>query len=189
MTAKRIPEVIVSDNPYGVMFFGPGGPTGLDDLSEYTMCTDSGHYRQANANGNAVSRTPGRHDELCGDRLGNERENIAKSITAKNGDICITAENGNIKLKAKNIWIETTGSGNEGAFHVSSNGQIIIASTDNMVLSSSKLCLRGESGIDIVSSHYIRFIGVLQKGSPFSSIIGLPGPLNSLLEGIINSCK
>lgn len=188
---SRPPEYKVADNPHGIMFFGPGGPINKpDDGSEFTLSTTGGYIEHSNKNGNTTIRVPQRFDEICGDQLdGSQKENIAKSIVARNGDICIIADNGNIKLKAKNIFIETTGSKNNGTFQVKANGQITIATGDNIVISGTKLCLSGQAGVDIATSHMIKMLGVMSYGSPLSALPFLPSVFSDLVQGILESCK
>ena len=188
------PEVLISDNPHGIMFFGPGG--GDDDGSQYTIATSSGSMVHYNKNGSKTELIRTKSHEICGDDLVKDRktlekEVIAKSIVAKNGDIVFHAQNGNIKLLAKNIWIETNGDGNDGVFYVNANGQIQISSSDQLVLSGSKVCMRGQAGIDLVTDHFINLLGELSSGSPLSSLIVafVPAPFADLLKGIQASCK
>ena len=188
------PEVLISDNPHGIMFFGPGG--GDDDGSQYTIATSSGSMVHYNKNGSKTELIRTKSHEICGDDLVKDRktlekEVIAKSIVAKNGDIVFHAQNGNIKLLAKNIWIETNGDGNDGVFYVNANGQIQISSSDQLVLSGSKVCMRGQAGIDLVSDHFINVLGELKSGSPLSNLIGtfVPPQFADLLKGIQASCK
>lgn len=188
----RSPEYTITDNPHGIMFFGPSDSRDkADEGAEFTLSTTGGYYEHANSNGNVYVRTPGRHDESCGDSLDPElKENIAKSIVAKQGDIVITSTNGNIKLKAKNIFIETTGSSSDGCFHVSANGKIVMATGDGVVISSGKkLCIRGQAGVDITTSQTIKMLGKMAYGSPLSSLPFLPKEVADLIQGILESCK
>ena len=83
------------------------------------------------------------------------------------------------------------GDGNDGVFYVNANGQIQISSSDQLVLSGSKVCMRGQAGIDLVSDHFINVLGELKSGSPLSSLIGtfVPPQFADLLKGIQASCK
>jgi hypothetical protein len=188
------PEVLISDNPHGIMFFGPGGRD--DDGAQYTMATSSGSMVHYNKNGSKAEIVRTSSYEICGDdfvkdRKTLEKEAIAKAIIAENGDIVLNAQQGNIKLLAKNIWIEANGDGKNGVFYVNANGQIQISSSDQLVLSGSKVCIRGQAGIDLASDHFINVLGELKSGSPLSSLIGtfLPPPFADLLKGIHASCK
>jgi hypothetical protein len=188
------PEVLVSDNPHGIMFFGPGGTD--DDGGQLTFGVSSGSMVHYNKNGSKAEVVRTSSHEHCGDdlvknRTTPEEECIAKSIVAHNGDIVFHAQNGNIKLLAKNIWIETNGDGNNGVFYVNANGQIQISSSDQLVLSGSKVCMRGQAGIDLVTDHFINLLGELSSGSPLSSLIGtfIPPQFADLLKGIQASCK
>jgi hypothetical protein len=188
------PEVLLSDNPHGIMFFGPGGRD--DDGAQYTLATTSGSMVHYNKNGSKAEIVRTSSYEICGDDFAKNRttledEIIAKAIIAENGDIILNAQEGNIKLLAKNIWIEANGEGNNGVFYVNANGQIQISSSDQLVLSGSKVCIRGQAGIDLASDHFINVLGELKSGSPLSSLIGsfLPPPFADLLKGIQASCK
>lgn len=188
---SRVPEHTITNNPHGIMFFGPAGAKDKpDEGSEFTLVTKGGYIEHSNQNGNTTIRVPQRFDEICGDQLdGSQKENIAKSIVAKQGDICIVSENGNIKLKAKNIFIESNGSENNGVFQVSANGQITLATGDNITIAGTKLCLRGEGGVIIGSNQYIKLIGELKKGSPFESLPIIGSIFSSYIEGILSGCK
>jgi hypothetical protein len=189
---KRSPEYKITDNPHGIMFFGPGNSSDkADEGTQFQLSTSGGYWEHHNENGNSCQRVPGRYDEICGDGLDTSvSECIAKSIVAKQGDICIVSENGNIKLKAKNIYIEATGAKNNGVFQVAANGQITIATGDGVVISAGKkLCLRGQSGVDIASTHMIKMLGNMAYGSPLSTLPFLPKTVSNLIEGILESCK
>jgi hypothetical protein len=188
------PEILISDNPHGIMFFGPGGMD--DDGAQYTIATSSGSMVHYNKNGSKVEIVRTSSYEICGDdlvknRTTPEKESIAKAIIAENGDIILNAQEGNIKLLAKNIWIETNGDGNDGVFYVNANGQVQISSSDQLVLTGSKVCIRGQAGIDLVSISFINILGQLKNGSPLGSLIGtfIPAPFANLLKGIQASCK
>jgi hypothetical protein len=114
-------------------------------------------------------------------------------ILAENGDIVFIAENGNIKLKARNIYIETTGADPAGNFLVSSNGYITLAAGEQTRIAGSKVCIRGDGGVDIGSASYIMFRGAFKYGD-YPSITGtikalLAGNWAKLLDGIDQSCK
>lgn len=192
-TKDRAPRYILTDNPHGLILFGPENPKGEPDSgTEITIASKAGYVERHYMNGNSHTLTPGKDEETVGLDINPEAsEEIAKSIVAKNGDICIVAENGNIKLKAKNIYIEAEGSSNNGAFLLNANGPAVISSTDNLVLAGSKVCLRGQTGVDIVSSHMIKMLGVMSYGSPLSSLLDtlLPSSLKGLLDGVLLSCK
>jgi hypothetical protein len=190
----NIPEVLLGDNPHGIMFFGPGGED--EDGSQLTFGVSAGSMVHYNKNGSKAEVVRTSSHEHCGDDLVKGRKNsedevIAKSIIAHNGDIVLNAKEGNIKLLAKNIWIETNGDGNNGVFYVNANGQIQISSSDQLVLSGSKVCMRGQAGIDMVTDHFVNVLGQLKQGSPLSSLIGtfVPAPFADLLKGIQASCK
>lgn len=189
---KRSPEYTITDNPHGIMFFGPANSSdNADEGTQFQLSTSGGYWEHHNQNGNSCQRVPGRYDEICGDGIDvSLNENIAKSIVAKQGDICIVSENGNIKLKAKNIYIETTGSKNNGVFQVAANGQVTIATGDGVVIAAGKrVCLRGQAGVDIASNHIIKLLGKMSYGSPLSSLLFLPKPVKDLIDGILESCK
>ena len=117
--ASKSPEHLVSENPNGIMFFSPAGSK--DTTTEYNLHTKCGYEETVTKDGNRGTIIPGTyHEHVIGKKPGDnrkqkEKESISRTITVENGDICITAENGNIKLKAKNVYIETTGDGNDGS--------------------------------------------------------------------------
>ena len=111
------PEQIITDNEYGIIFMGPSGEDDQvgEKLNTNMVVSLKSGYNQTNTlNGNKGEIVPGTSHEIVGTNLDQgrkeaESENVAKSITAENGDIVINAENGNIKLVARNIYIETYG--------------------------------------------------------------------------------
>lgn len=117
---------------------------------------------------------------------------MLKAICVKNGDLVLNAERGNIRLKAKNIYFESKGGKGEGNFLVSSNGYIILASTEEVRLAGSKICINGTAGINVVSGNFINMFGEIQKFGPVSAISTikslLAGNWGSLIEGMTNSC-
>ena len=128
MTKK--PEWLVTNNPYGKIFFGPGTEQKKDPGLHFTMSFSNGYNQTQTKDGNKGEIIPGTSHEIIkgqkpgDDRKQKEKENVTKSIVAEEGDITIIAENGNIKLKAKNVFIETTGDGNDGSFMVAANEAI-----------------------------------------------------------------
>ena len=112
----NIPEHIISDNEWGIIFLGPSGEKdkiGEDLNTNMVIALKGGHNQTYTLNGNKGEIVPGSSHEIVGINLSQgrnevESEIIAKSITAENGDIVLNAENGNIKLKAKNISPEPT---------------------------------------------------------------------------------
>ena len=113
------PEHIVTDNPHGILSFGPIAPKDKDDNTAMFLSLDGGHTQIYNKNGNKAEINPGKSEEVCGINLAQggqqeaPKEALAKVITARNGDIAIIAESGNIKFKAKNIYVECIGDGEE----------------------------------------------------------------------------
>ena len=148
-----IPETIVTDNPHGILSFGPIAPKEKDDNNAMLLALDGGHTILCNKNGNKAEINPGKSEELCrinlvqGDQQEASKEAIAKIITAKNGDICIIAENGNIKFKAKNIYAECIGDGNDGSFLLKANDHITMTAGEQITISGSKLCMLSSDSI------------------------------------------
>ena len=75
------PEVLLSDNPHGIMFFGPGG--GDDDGAQYTMATSSGSMVHYNRNGSKTELVRTSSHEICGDDLVKDRKTLEKEVIAK----------------------------------------------------------------------------------------------------------
>lgn len=192
---KYAPTVRTADTSYGIMFWGPAGPESKHDGRDLTISTKSNHSQTYFESGNSVSVTPKCHTERVGKNLTTEKDGpkpVAKQILADNGDIALIAENGSIHLKAKNIYIETTGAEPNGNFMVSSNGYISMISGEQTRIIGSKLCLRGECGVDIAGSN-VMIKGAISYGD-YPSIFGslkslLAGDWGKLLEGIDQSCK
>jgi hypothetical protein len=191
----KVPEFTVADNTFGTIFFGPvdskNYETGLTILVNSKEMGSRVSYYTDGSKREVIEKSS---TEICGTGLDpKQKENVAKSIVADKGDIVLSAERGNVKIIAKNIFIETIGSDNAGVFAVAANGAITLATGDSMTLSSGKsICLRGSSGINIVSDHFITLAGKVREGSPFSSLIssiGLPGPVADLIKNIQTSCK
>ena len=195
MTKKKSPPQKTADNDYGIIFWGPPGPESKDDGSDLTIATKSNHIMRYCESGNSTWLTPKCSIEKVGINLSksvDSEEVIAKSIVAQNGDIALVAENGNIRLKARNIWIETSGPSPSGNFMVSSNGYISMVSGEQTRVIGSKVCIRGECGVDIAGTDVI-IKGNINFGD-YPSVFGtvkalLAGNWAAILEGIDKSCK
>ena len=84
------------------------GEIGENIGTNMIMSLKAGHNQTYTMTGNKGEIVPGCSHEIVGtnlkqDRNEREKENIAKSINAENGDIVLNAENGNIKLRDINI--------------------------------------------------------------------------------------
>lgn len=186
------PEVVVSENPHGILFFGPSGEK--DDGAQYSMAVAAGSYVQYNKNGNKSEIVMGASHEKCGiDILPDSdevpKETIAKSIVAKDGDIVLNAENGNVKIIAKNIFFEATGSDNDGSFMVKANEAITMASGEQMTLAGTKVCITASTEITLNCPGKINLLGYLSKSEAISLSNFMSAPFSSLLEAISQSCK
>jgi len=199
MAKQRSPEYIVTDNPHGIMFFGPGGPKIADDGTEFRLAVASNSTCKYTSNGAKVEHIQGPYFVTCGHNLEKGRdkpskEDIAYCIDAENGDLIFKAQSGNIKFLAKNIYIETRGSkSKDGVFLLKSNGAIVIDSGEQLTLSGTKVCVKGAAEVNIVTDHFINFVGDIQKGgSPLSSIlksIGIPSIFADVISGVTETCK
>lgn len=172
-----IPETIVTDNPHGILSFGPIAPKEKDDNTAMLLSLDGGHTILCNKNGNKAEINPGKSEELCGTNLvqGDQqeasKEAIAKIITAKNGDICIIAENGNIKFKAKNIYAECIGDGNDGSFLLKANDHISMIAGEQMTMGGSKICMVSSGAITLHAQGLIYQICTdVEKQSPVNVV-------------------
>ena len=180
MTKDFQPQHTVTENPYGNIAYGPMSSEEDDDGTRYVQTIAGDHITWANKNGNKTTITPGTSGEICGTELVKGKntdatdESVAKAIIARKGDIVITAEHGNIKLKAKNIWIETSGSGSAGNFHVNSNGHINLTAGEKVTIGGTKLCMIGKENIALSSDGFINAIcEKFNESQPFSGIFGL----------------
>ena len=54
-----IPEHIVTDNPHGILSFGPIAPKEKDDNTAMLLSLDGGHTILCNKNGNKAEINPG----------------------------------------------------------------------------------------------------------------------------------
>jgi len=197
MAKQRPPEYIVTDNPHGVMYFGPGGPKIVDDGTEFRLAVASNSTCKYTNNGAKVEHIQGPYYITCAHNLQKDRdkpskEDIAYCIDAATGDLIFKSQSGNIKFLCKNMYIETRGSGTkDGSFMVKSNGAIIIDSGEQLTLSGTKICLKGTAEVNIVTDHFINIVGEVQKGgSPLSSLLkGLGIPFADVIAGVTESCK
>ena len=174
------PDHILTDNPHGAIVYGPITPEDTDDGTRYLQTSTGGHITWANKNGNTTTITPGQNSEICGRGLVQGKntdatdESVAKAIIARKGDIVITAEQGNIKLKAKNIWIETSGEGSAGNFHVNSNGHVNLTAGEKVTIGGTKMCLIGKENIALSSDGFINAISEgFNHSAPFSPLFGI----------------
>lgn len=198
MAKKRPPEYIVTDNAHGTMFFGPGGPPSTDDGTEFRLAVKSNSTLKYTNDGGKTEHIQGKNIVTCGHNLGkgrnkSEDEDIGYGVYCENGDIVFSAPTGNVKILAKNIYIETRGADTEnGAFLLKSNGGVTIDSGEQLTLSGTKVCVRGEAEVNIVTDHFINMVGeIVQGGSPFSPLLNsiLPSVITDVLKGVSASCK
>ena len=194
---KNIPEYTVTDNPYGTIFFGPVGPDDQDDKSALNISSKGGHLTHYNQNGNKGEVIPGSSHEVCGRELVQgentdaSKEAIAKSIIAKNGDIAIIAEAGNIKLKARNIYVETTGTGNDGSILLKANDHITMNAGEQLNCSAAKICMVSADSITLNAKGNLNLIvsDIIKRG-PLSGIMGiLQGDVLAFIEEVRQTCK
>ena len=194
---KEQPEYLITDNPYGTIFFGPVAPEDQDDKSALTIASRGGHFATYNRNGNKAQITPGHSSEVCGNELvkgentQSSKEAIAKSITAKNGDICIVAEDGNIKLKAKNIYVETLGSGSDGSVLIKANDHIALTAGEQVNVNGSKICMVSAESIVLNCKGNLNILASdVVKSGPLSGIISiLQGDVLSFINELRQTCK
>ena len=196
----NIPEHIISDNEWGIIFLGPSGEKdkiGEDLNTNMVIALKGGHNQTYTLNGNKGEIVPGSSHEIVGINLSQgrneaESEIIAKSITAENGDIVLNAENGNIKLKAKNIYIETEGNDNDGSILIKANDHITIKADEQLNLAGGKVCITAADSITLNAKGYLRLLCAdIIQGSPLSGLLGtfLPGPVANLISDIAQTCK
>ena len=171
------PEHIVTDNPHGILSFGPIAPKDKDDNTAMVLSLDGGHTQLYNKNGNKAEINPGKSEELCGTNLvrGDQQETseevIAKHIVARNGDICITAENGNIKFKAKNIHVECMGTGQDGSFLLKANDHISMIAGEQLTMGGSKICMVSSDSITLNAQGFLNmFCADTLKSSPLNVV-------------------
>jgi hypothetical protein len=192
------PEHTLTDNVYGTIFMGPAGDTKTNPDTNFVRSLKNGNIEMHTNKGNKSEIVQGTNHEIVvgtqpGDnRKKKEKENVSKSITVKEGDITIIAENGNIKLKGKNVFIETTGDGNDGSFMVKANEAITMVSGEQMTLGGAKVCISTPDAITLNAGGVIYLLCKdLNKGGPLSGLLStfVPGPLAKLIDGILLSCK
>lgn len=192
MTQQQAPDFTIANNPHAFIHCGPVGPEGYDDGRDFSIVTAANNHCIWHNNGYKVEHIQKGYHEVSGHTLDvTQKEAIARSIIAKNGDLVINAERGTIYLKAKNIHLETSGGNKEGNFLVTSNGMIVLSSTQEVRLAGSRVCLTGTSGINIVSSNFINLYGKMNTKGPVTlkSIQSLlSGGWSSLIEGLSKSC-
>lgn len=191
---SKVPEHLVTNNPYGFAFYGPASED--DTITEYQHHTNCGYDEVITKNGNKGNIVPGSHYEhILGEksvdnRKLTEEENVSKLIRVENGDLVITVPNGNIKLKAQNVYIEASGSDDSGSFLVSANEAVTIVAGEQMTFGGAKICMTSTDTITLNSGGFINFLCKdINKGGPFSNLPFIPGPLQDLLNGITQSCK
>ena len=197
MTKDFQPQHTVTENPYGNIAYGPMSSEEDDDGTRYVQTIAGDHITWANKNGNKTTITPGTSGEICGTELVKGKntdatdESVAKAIIARKGDIVITAEHGNIKLKAKNIWIETSGSGSAGNFHVNSNGHINLTAGEKVTIGGTKMCLIGKANLTLFCNNTINLIShEVKEQNPFSiiSLIFSGGPVQIISKILSKEC-
>lgn len=196
----NIPEQIVTDSEWGIIFLGPSGEKeeiGEDLGTNMVIALKGGHNQSYTLTGNKGEIVPGSSHEIVGINIGQgriegEKEAIAKSIVAENGDIVLTAENGNIKLKAKNIYIETEGDESDGSILIKANDHITMRADEQLNLAGGKVCVTAADSITLNAKGYLRLLCAdIMQGSPLSGLLGtfLPGPIANLISDIAETCK
>lgn len=198
MTKKRPPEYIIYDGAHGTMFYGPGGPKKADNGTEYRFSVKSNSTVKYTSDGGKTEHVQGKNIITCGHNLEKgrnktEKEDISYGVYCHNGDIVFSAPTGNVKIIAKNIYIETRGADPQnGAFLLKSNGGVTIDSGEQLTLSGTKVCIKGQAEINLVTDHFINVIGeIVQGGSLLGSILPsfLPSVITDVLKGVSLSCK
>lgn len=193
MAEQQAPDFTIVNNPHAFVHCGPVGPSTLDDKRDFTIVTSANNHCVWHKNGSKIEHIQGPCHEVSGHSLDpTQHGEIGRSIIAQNGDLVLNAERGTIYLKAKNIHIETTGEEKQGNFLVNSNGFIILASTQEVRLAGSRLCLTGTAGVNVVSSNFIHLYGKVNEFSPVSSLSTikelLSGNWSKLVEGLSKTC-
>ena len=192
MTQQKAPDFTIANNPHAFIHCGSVGPERYDDGRDFSIVTAANNHFVWHINGYKVEHIQGGYHEVSGHVLDvTQKEAIARSIIAKNGDLVINAERGTIYLKAKNIHLETSGPEKQGNLLVSRNGMIVLAPTQEVRLAGSRVCLTGTSGINIVSSNFVNIYGKMSTKAPLTlkSIQSLlSGDWSSLIKGLSKSC-
>ena len=190
------PEYLITDNPYGTIFFGPVAPEDEDDKSALTVASRGGHYTHYNQNGNKGEVVPGSSHEhigkelVQGENVEASKEAVAKSITAENGDICLTAESGDIRLKAKNLYVEIIGEDNKGNIVMQSNGQVNISAGDDVKITAGDVCIKGEKSINLRTKFSVRVVGKFTTMKPNNLFGNLAfGSWKNVIAAVTDSCK
>ena len=186
------PDYTIADNPHCLVHCGPLGPEHKDDKRDFTLVTSGGSHLVYGKNGIKVEHITGYNAEACGyDLDGDQKSVVAKAILAANGDIVLTAEAGDIRMKARNIYIETEGEEDEGNFLVDANGQITLATGDEIRLAGGNMCLVGKKAINLTTDFHVRIVGKLTKMKPPGLIPAIPfiGSWQSVIQNITNTCK
>lgn len=187
------PDFTIANNPHAFVHCGPVGPDTLDDGRDFCIITSSNNHVVHHRDGSKIEHIQGPTHEVSGYNVDPTAKGaIGKTIVAKNGDLILNAERGTIHLVAKNIHIETSGDDKEGNFLVSSNGHIILASTQEVRLAGSRICINGTAGVNIVSGNFINLMGYQKVSGPITALSSikslLDGNWTSLLEGLSKTC-
>lgn len=192
--ANPAPDFTVANNPHALIHCGPIGSDKEDDGRDLTIITGGGENHIAYfKNGNKTEHIEGTWHEVSG--LGKnpkQNEAISRSITAHSGDIVLNAERGNIKLIGRNILIETSATSPEGNVLVHSNGYIVLASTEEVRLAGTRICINGTAGVNIVSGNFINMSGDIKAFGPVTAVSVIKnlvaGNWSALVEGLTKSC-
>ena len=196
----NVPEQKIFSNHWGSMFLGPIGEELKISENTNNSCFisyRSGYTEIHTLEGNRQIRVVGRSDEIYGEQLGSDRneveaEAIAKSITCENGDLVLRAPNGRIKLLAENIDIECLGAGSDGSILMKANDHITIKADEQLNLAGGKVCMTAADSITINAKGFLRLLYAdIMQGSPLSDALSifLPGPVASLISDIAETCK
>jgi len=190
--ASKAPDFTLADNTHCLIHCGPIAPESKDDERDLTIMTSASNHVVYGKNGNKVEHIQGAIRETCGHGLDPEQKNNpARTICAKYGDIDLVAENGDIRLTARNIHFVTSGGDGDGNFLVSSNGQVTISTGGELRLAAGDMCITAAKSVKINSN--LRISGKIFKGSAVSSASTLQallaGNWAQLLTSLSQTCR
>lgn len=193
ISQETAPDFTIANNPHAFVHCGPIGPEDIDDGRDFCIITSANNHSVHHKDGSKIEHIQGSCHEVSGYNIDpTNKESIGRSIIAKNGDLVLNAERGTIHLKAKNIHIETSGEDKQGNLLVSSNGHIILASTQEVRLAGTRVCVNGTAGVNIVSGNFLNLMGYQNVKGPVTALSSikslLDGNWSSLLEGLSKTC-
>lgn len=168
--SNTAPDYTIANNPHCMIHCGPIGPESIDDKRDLTIVTSTDCQVVYGKSGNKVEHIQGHSAEVCGHSIDPEQEEpLQRQLLLKMVILFLLPNLEILDLKAKNIYIETSGESGHGNILASANGQITLASGDEVRIAGANVCIRGQKGINLTTEFFVRVSGKIMEGGSAST--------------------